>query len=92
MLPAIVIHIIRRIITLHTMTNAFTAQNPDVFELIIRMDNGSQFVYRAFRAALIPLGARQKYLHKILKKEHVWPCEFRSYQDRGGNYRRSSGL
>ena len=68
--------------------------NPDCAKLIIRTDNGSQYVSRKFKEAILLLGARQEFIwhhtpqqnghvesfHKTLKKEYLWPHEFENFQ------------
>ena len=62
--------------------------------LIIRTDNGSQFVSRTFQDAIISWSKTRVHknhtpeqnghvesFHKTLKKEYLWPCEFANYQD-----------
>lgn len=61
----------------------------------LRADNGPQYTSRAFRESMQVLGLKLEHImyrtpeqngaiesfHKTLKKEHVWPCEFESFQD-----------
>jgi len=78
-----------------SITNAIVMAKPDCSKLIIRTDNGSQYVSKKFRESIIILGARQEFIwhhtpqqnghvesfHKTLKKEYIWPHEFANYQD-----------
>jgi len=80
---------------IESIVNAIAAVKPDCSKLIIRTDNGSQYVSRKFREAIVILGARQEFIwyhtpqqnghvesfHKTLKKEYLWPHEFANYQD-----------
>lgn len=78
-----------------SIVNAIAIAKPDCTRLIIRTDNGSQYVSKKFREAITVLGARQEFIwhhapqqnghvesfHKTLKKEYLWPHEFANYQD-----------
>ena len=77
-----------------SIIHAIASENPDCNKLIIRTDNGSQYVSKKFREAVMLLGARQEYIwhhtpqqnghvesfHKTLKKEYIWPHEFENFQ------------
>jgi putative transposase len=77
------------------MVNAIASEKPDVSKLVIRTDNGSQYVSKKFRESVAMLGARQEFIyhhtpeqnghiesfHRTLKKEYLWPHEFANYQD-----------
>lgn len=69
---------------------------PDCARLVIRTDNGSQYVSKKFRgnynfgcktgaAYLASYPPQQngyvESFHKTLKKEYLWPYEFANYQD-----------
>ncbi|MGI0058300.1 MAG: IS3 family transposase [Nitrosotalea sp.] len=76
------------------VVNAISSEKPDASRLLIRTDNGSQYISKKFRESIILLGARQEFIyyntpeqnghvesfHKTLKKEYIWPCEFANYQ------------
>ena len=61
---------------------------------IIRADNGSQYTSNAFRKSMSVLGLKLEHIacntpeqnghiesfHKTLKKEYIWPYDFRTYQ------------
>lgn len=80
---------------IESIVNAIAAVKPDCSKLIIRTDNGSQYVSKKFREAITILGARQEFIwhhtpqqnghvesfHKTLKKEYLWPHEFANYQE-----------
>ena len=78
-------------------------------ELTLRCDNGSQYRSGAFRESMRALGIRVEFIyantpeqnghvesfHKTLKREHLWPRDFRNYQeaemaiaDAAGDYNR----
>ncbi len=77
-----------------SIVNAMALGKPDCSRLIIRTDNGSQYISKKFRESIILLGARQEFIyyhtpeqnghvesfHKTLKKEYIWPREFANYQ------------
>ena len=42
--------------------NAIASAKPDCIKLIIRTDNGSQYVSKKFREAVMLLGARQEFI------------------------------
>jgi putative transposase len=70
-------------------------QKPDCAKLVIRTDNGSQYVSKKFRESIAIFGARQEFIwhhtpqqnghvesfHKTLKKEYIWSHEFANYQE-----------
>jgi putative transposase len=76
------------------IVNAMVTEKPDCSKLVIRTDNGSQYVSKKFRKSIQILGARQEFIwhhtpqqnghvesfHKTLKKEYIWPHEFANYQ------------
>lgn len=76
------------------VVNAIASEKPDCTKLLIRTDNGSQYVSKKFRDSIQILGARQEFIyyhtpeqnghvesfHHTLKKEYIWPCEFANYQ------------
>lgn len=78
-----------------SITNAIVMAKPDCSKLVIRTDNGSQYVSKKFRESISIFGARQEFIwhhtpqqnghvesfHKTLKKEYIWPHEFANYQD-----------
>lgn len=61
----------------------------------IRADNGSQYTSNAFRKSMSVLGLKLEHIacntpeqnghiesfHKTLKKEYIWPYDFRTYQE-----------
>ena len=61
---------------------------------MIRADNGSQYTSNAFRKSMSVLGLKLEHIarntpeqnghiesfHKTLKKEYIWPYDFRTYQ------------
>lgn len=77
------------------VVNAMSSEKPDASRLLIRTDNGSQYISKKFRESITILGARQEFIyhhtpeqnghvesfHKTLKKEYIWPCEFANYQE-----------
>jgi transposase InsO family protein len=77
------------------VVDAIASEKPDCTKLLIRTDNGSQYISHKFRQSIQALGARQEFIyrhtpeqnghiesfHHTLKKEYIWPCEFASYQD-----------
>ena len=78
-----------------SITNAVAARRPDPAGLTIRVDNGSQYTSRDFRGSVGALGATLEYIyvntpqqngqtesfHKTLKKEYVWPHEFKDAEE-----------
>lgn len=64
-------------------------------ELTLRCDNGPQYTSHAFKDSMDALGLRLEYIlyhtpeqngfvesfHKTLKREYVWPRDFRSHQE-----------
>jgi transposase InsO family protein len=64
-------------------------------ELTLRCDNGPQYTSHAFKDSMDALGLRLEYIlyhtpeqngfvesfHKTLKREYIWPREFRSHQE-----------
>ena len=72
---------------IESIIHAIASTKPDCTRLILRTDNGSQYVSRKFRDAVILLGARQEFIwhhtpqqnghvesfHKTLKKESTHP-------------------
>ena len=72
------------------VNNAVAAVAPIPPGLTLRVDNGSQYTSREFRASMASLGITLEYIyvntpeqnghiesfHKTLKKEYVWPREF----------------
>jgi transposase InsO family protein len=77
-----------------SIIHAIASEKPDCTKLTIRTDNGSQYVSKKFREAVMLLGARQEFIwhhtpqqnghvesfHKTLKKEYLWPHEFENFQ------------
>ena len=77
-----------------SIVNAVAVAKPDCSGLIIRTDNGTQYVSKFMESARM-LGLRQEFIwrhtpqqnghvesfHKTLKKEYLWPHEFTSYRD-----------
>jgi putative transposase len=67
----------------------------DVSKLTLRVDNGSQYTSRRFTESMKALGVRVEHIyastpeqngsvesfHGRLKREYVWPREFRDYQE-----------
>ena len=84
-----------RHVAIMSITNAVAARSPDPGKLTIRVDNGSQYTGRDFRRSVDVLGARLEYIyvntpqqnghiesfHKTLKKEYVWPYEFKDAEE-----------
>lgn len=80
---------------IESIVNAMSTAKPDCAKLIIRTDNGSQYVSQKFREAISILGAKQEFIwhhtpqqnghvesfHKTLKKEYLWRYEFANYQE-----------
>ncbi len=64
-------------------------------QLTIRADNGPQHTSRAFRRAMAALALKLEHIarctpeqnghvksfHETVKKEHLWPRDFQSYQE-----------
>lgn len=77
------------------VNNAVAAASPVLPGLTLRVDNGSQYMSRAFRSSMTSLGITLEYIyvntpeqnghiesfHKTLKKEYVWPREFANIQE-----------
>jgi putative transposase len=67
----------------------------DVSKLTLRVDNGAQYTSRRFTESMRVLGLRVEYIfantpeqngnvesfHGRMKREYVWPKEFRNYQE-----------
>ena len=67
----------------------------DTKELTLRCDNGSQYRSGAFRESMRALGIRVEFIyantpeqnghvesfHRTLKREYLWPRDFRNYQE-----------
>lgn len=80
---------------IESITNAIAIAKPDCTKLVIRTDNGSQYISKKFRESIAIFGAHQEFIwhhtpqqnghvesfHKTLKKEYIWPHEFANYQD-----------
>ena len=78
-----------------SVNNAVASRKPDPGRLTIRVDNGSQYTSQDFRRSVDVLGARLEYIHvntpqqngyiesfhKTLKKEYVWPHEFKDAEE-----------
>ena len=72
------------------VNDAVATARPDLPGLTLRVDNGTQYTSKEFRASMAALGITLEYIyvntpeqnghiesfHKTLKKEYVWPCEF----------------
>lgn len=81
-------------VAVQCVVNAIASEKPDASKLIIRTDNGSQYISKKFRESVTILGARQEFIcyhtpeqnghiesfHHTLKKEYLWPHEFANYQ------------
>ena len=80
------------------VNNAVAATGqPSLPGLTLRVDNGSQYTSREFRASMAALGITLEYIyvntpeqnghiesfHKTLKKEYVWPREFADMKEAG---------
>lgn len=77
------------------VNNAVADARPPIPGLTLRVDNGSQYTSRDFRASMSSLGISLEYIyvntpeqnghiesfHKTLKKEYVWPREFENLED-----------
>lgn len=80
-----------------SVNNALAAHpQVDVSKLTLRCDNGSQYRSDAFRGSMKALGIKKlEYIHyntpeqnghvesfhKTLKKEYIWPHDFKNYQE-----------
>lgn len=78
-----------------SVNNAVASRKPRTEELVIRVDNGPQYISNDFRRSVHILGADLDFIwyhtpeqnghiesfHKTLKKEYIWPHEFRNYQE-----------
>ena len=72
-----------------------TSKKPDCSKLVLRTDNGSQYVLAQFGKAVKAYDVRQEFIHyhtpeqnghvesfhKSLKKKYVWPRDFETFQD-----------
>ena len=72
---------------------AFDGEVPD--GLVLRVDNGPQYISQQFRSAMNLLGIHIEYIqkhtpedngniesfHASLKTDYVWPCEFSDYRE-----------
>ena len=77
------------------LTEALTSKKPDCSKLVLRTDNGSQYVLAQFGKAVKAYGVRPEFIHyhtpeqnahvesfhKSLKKEYVRPRDFETFQD-----------
>ncbi|MGI0065209.1 MAG: transposase, partial [Nitrosotalea sp.] len=45
------------------VVNAISSEKPDASRLLIRTDNGSQYISKKFRESIILLGARQEFIY-----------------------------
>lgn len=79
-----------------SVNNALASHpNVDVSKLTLRCDNGSQYRSKAFRESMRALGIKLEFIyyntpeqnghiesfHKTLKKEYLWPHDFKNYQE-----------
>lgn len=79
-----------------SVNNALASHKKVVPEqLTLRCDNGPQYTSHAFKDSMDALGLRLEYIlyhtpeqngfvesfHKTLKREYIWPREFRSHQE-----------
>lgn len=79
-----------------SVNNALAAHpQVDVSKLTLRCDNGSQYRSKAFRESMKALGIKLEFIyyntpeqnghiesfHKTLKKEYLWPEDFKNYQE-----------
>ena len=78
-----------------SVNDAVATAGPDLPCLTLRVDNGTQYTSREFRASMAALGITIEYIyvntpeqnghiesfHKTLKKEYVWSCEFANIQE-----------
>ena len=79
---------------IQSVVDAVAIAKPDCSKLIIRTDNGSQYISRDFQKSVTLLGVKQEFIwhhtpeqnghvesfHKTLKKEYLWPHEFENFQ------------
>lgn len=77
------------------VNNAVATAKPNTKNLRLRVDNGSQYTSRDFRASVSALGISLEYiyvntpeqnghvesLHKTIKKEYIWPNEIKNLND-----------
>ena len=85
-----------RDVAITSITNAVAMAKPDCPKLRLRTDNGTQYTSHDFRKAVKALGiGKHEFIwkntpeqnghvesfHKTLKKEYIWPHEFKNYQD-----------
>lgn len=85
-----------RDVAIRSITEAVAVEKPDCSKLRLRTDNGNQYTSNDFRRAVSALGiGKHEFIwkntpeqnghvesfHKTLKKEYIWPCEFKNYQD-----------
>ena len=82
-------------VTIDSITNAASVENPDCSRLRLRTDNGTQYTSNDFRKAVSVFGIKHEFIwkhtpeqnghvesfHKTLKKEYLWRHEFVSYQE-----------
>ncbi|MGI0086267.1 MAG: IS3 family transposase, partial [Nitrososphaerales archaeon] len=78
-----------------SVNNSVASRKPHTDELVIRVDNGSQYISNDFQESVKILGAELEFIyhhtpeqnghvesfHKTLKKEYLWPCDFQNYQE-----------
>ena len=85
-----------RDVAIDSITNAVATEKPNCPRLRLRTDNGTQYTSHDFRKATRALGiGKHEFIwkntpeqnghvesfHKTLKKEYIWPHEFKNYQD-----------
>ena len=72
---------------------AFNGTVPE--DLVLRTDNGPQYISKEFRSAMKLLGIRLEYIqkhtpedngdiesfHNSIKTDYIWPNEFRNFND-----------
>ncbi len=77
------------------LTEALASKNQDCSNLVLRTDNGSQYILAQFDKAVKAYGVKQEFIHhhtleqnahvesypKSLKKEYLWPRDFETFQD-----------
>ena len=77
------------------VNNAVADAKPTIPGLTLRVDNGTQYTNRDFRASMSSLGITLEYIyvntpeqnghvesfHKTLKKKYIWSREFESFKD-----------
>ena len=77
------------------VNNAMADAKPTIPGLTLRVDNGTQYTSRDFRASMSSLGIALEYIyvntpeqnghvesfHKTLKKEYIWPREFENLKE-----------